>query len=115
MSMEPHIADAENAFMVISVTPDFCRVGDKIVPYDIVALLRPEKASYARSVSARSEKVLMIDSIVAGIIGNAGAGVQSAVSLAQGNVRVTSGSESVFVESRKAARHGDTCEMNGAV
>lgn len=114
MSMEPHIADAEAAFMVISVTPDFCRVGKKIVPFDIVALLPPEKANYAATVSARSEKVLMIDSIVAGVIGNAGQGVQSQVSLADGNVKVTSGSDTVFIEGRKAARHGDTCEMNGA-
>ncbi|TDR39314.1 uncharacterized protein DUF4150 [Tahibacter aquaticus] len=115
MSMEPHIADAETPFMVISVTPDFCRVGSKIVPFDIVALLPPEQANYARTVSAHSEKVLMIDSIIAGVVGNAGAGVQSEVSLAAGNVKITSGSDTVFVEGRKAARHGDTCEMNGAV
>ena len=114
MSQEPHIADAETAFMVVSVTPDFCRVGKKIVPFDIVALLPPEKSNYASTVSAHSEKVLMIDSIVAGVVGNAGAGVQSQVSLAGGNVKVTSGSSTVFVEGRKAARHGDTCEMNGA-
>lgn len=32
MSAEPHVADAEAEFMVISVTPDFCRVGGKRPP-----------------------------------------------------------------------------------
>ena len=31
MSTEPHIADAEEEFFVISVTPDMCQVGKSIV------------------------------------------------------------------------------------
>jgi uncharacterized Zn-binding protein involved in type VI secretion len=57
----------------------------------------------------------LIDDIAAGVIGNAGEGVQSLLSRADGNVRITLGSYTVFVESGKAARHGATCEMNGAV
>ena len=114
MSMEKHIADAEARFMVVNVTPDFCIVGDQVVPFDIVSILPPEKAAYAHSVSARSEKVLMVQSVVEGVAGNAGCGVRSGVSLGAGNVKVVSGSTTVFVESRAVARHGDLCEMNGA-
>ena len=100
---------------VLNVTPDFCKVGKRVVPFDIVAVLPPERAAYARSVFAHSEKVLMVDSIVKGVEGNAGCGVRSGVSQGAGNVRVIAGARSVFVESRAAARHGDLCEMNGSV
>lgn len=115
MSMEKHVADAEAPFMAINVTPDFCLVGSQVIPFDIVSFLPPEKSAYAGSVSARGEKVLMVDSMVAGVLGNAGMGVKSKVSMGLGNVKITSGAETVFVEGRAVARHGDTCEMNGAV
>jgi hypothetical protein len=114
MSQEMHIADAEAKFMVVNVTPDFCIVGDQVIPFDIVSILPPEKAAYADSVFARGEKVLMIDSIVKGVAGNAGSGVRSGVSLGAGNVQVVSGAQTVFVESRAVARHDDLCEMNGS-
>ena len=97
MSQEKHIADAEAKFMVVNVTPDFCIVGDQVIPFDIVSILPPEKAAYADSVFARGEKVLMIDSIVKGVAGNAGSGVRSGVSLGAGNVQVVSGAQTVFV------------------
>ena len=114
MTIEKHVADAETRFMVLNVTPDFCKVGNRIVPFDIVSILPPERAAYAHSVFAHSEKVLMVDSVVKGVTGNAGSGVRSGVSLGAGNVKVITGSKTVFVESRAAARHGDLCEMNGA-
>jgi len=114
MSIENHIADAEARFMVVNIAPDFCIVGNQVVPFDIVSLLPPEKAAYAETVFARSEKVLMVDSIVKGVSGNAGSGVRSGVSLGAGNVKIISGSQTVFVESRAVARHGDLCEMNGS-
>jgi Domain of unknown function (DUF4150) len=73
-----------------------------------------EQAAYSHTVFARGEKVLMVDSIVKGVAGNAGSGVRSGVSLGAGNVKIVAGSQTVFVESRAVARHGDLCEMNGA-
>ena len=35
MSPERHIADGESQFVVLNVTPDFCKVGKKIVAFDI--------------------------------------------------------------------------------
>lgn len=115
MSNEPHVADAEKLFMAISVTPDFCMVEGNIVPFDIVAPLPPEHSNYASTVLARSEKVLTQGSLVAGVLGNAGLGVQSEVSLAGGHVKVLEGASRVFAESRPVARHGDLCEINGAI
>jgi type VI secretion system secreted protein VgrG len=108
-----HIADAEGCFTIFNVTPDFCIVGGSVIPFDISRTLKPEKSNYAKSVLARGEKTLTIQSIIAGVDGNAGEGVKSGVSLGDGNSQVQEGSGSVFIEGKKAARHGDEVEMNG--
>ena len=113
--MERHVADGESQFVVLNVTPDFCKIGKRVVAFDICQVLTPQKADYATSVFARSEPVLLIDSIVDQVIGNAGSGVNSHVSLGDGHSKILAGSGTVFIESRMAARHDDLVEMNGQV
>lgn len=110
--MRNHIADAEATFMVINITPDFCRVDGEVIPFDIVQLLPPEKVSYSPNVRARGEKVLMVDSIIAGVKGNAGEGVESGVSLDAGHTLLIEGDDNVFANGSKVSRHGDRCLMN---
>lgn len=108
-----HIADAESAFIVTNVTPDFCEVDGDIIPFDISQILPPQKSSYAKTVFARGEPVLMIDSVVKATDGNAGQGVISGVSLQDGDHQIISGARTVFTEGRKTARHLDEVLMNG--
>lgn len=109
---ERHIADAEAAFKVVNISPDFCIVGGAVVPFDIYKNLPPEKSNYAKKVKARGEKVLHLDSIVKGVIGNAGKGVASGVSQGSGDTVIIEGSKSVRVEGKLCARHLDLCQMN---
>ncbi|AKT41301.1 PAAR-like domain-containing protein [Chondromyces crocatus] len=109
---ERHIADAEPAFKVVNISPDFCRVNGAIVPFDIYQILPPERANYAKKVRARKEKVLHVGSIVSGVIGNMGAGVCSGVSQGGGDVAIIEGAAKVRVEGQLAARHLDLCLMN---
>lgn len=109
---EKHVADAEAQFHILSVTPDFCQVGNSVVPFDIAQTMPPEKAKYAKTVFARSKPVLMIDSLIEGVKGNAGSGVQSQVSLGGGHSKIAEGSSTVFIENRMAARHDDLVDMN---
>ena len=109
---ERHIADAESAFKVVNISPDFCKVNGVVVPFDIYQVLPPEKADYARKVNARREKVLHVDSIVRGVIGNAGQGVASGVSQGSGDSIIIEGSKTVRVEGKLCARHLDLCQMN---
>jgi hypothetical protein len=109
---ELHIADAEAAFKVINISPDFCRVGGKVVPFDIYRALPPEKTNYAKKTNARGEKVLHVASIIQGVIGNAGSGVCSGVSQGGGDTIVVDGSKKVFVEGERVGRHRDLCQMN---
>lgn len=57
----------------------------------------------------------MIDSIIQGVEGNAGVGVQSGVSLSNGHCKVLTGATTVFTEGRQTARHLDEVLMNGKV
>lgn len=110
---DKHIADAESQFLVVNVNPDFCKVGKKIIPFDITQLLQPEKAAYAKTVFSRGKQVLMIDSIVKAVNGNAGKGVASGVSLELGDNKIIQGSSTVHTEGRLTARHLDEVLMNG--
>ncbi len=107
-----HIADAEAGFRVINISPDFCKVGGKVVPFDIFRELPPERSNYARRTNARKEKVLHVASIVKGVIGNAGKGIASGVSQGSGDTVIVDGSKSVRVEGQLVARHRDLCQMN---
>jgi hypothetical protein len=109
---KPHIADAEQAFFVIAVTPDMCKVGKSIVAFKPMQFLPPEEKAYARTVFARGEKVLMVKSIIAGVTANAGKGLDSKVSLMSGHSKIVEGSHTVLVEGRMTARDGDEVDMN---
>jgi hypothetical protein len=109
---ERHIADAEASFKAVNINPDFCKVGGQIVPFDIYRDLPPERTNYAKKVRARREKVIHVNSISAGVIGNAGAGIISGVSQGSGDVVMIEGAKSVRVEGELVTRHKDLCLMN---
>lgn len=112
MSTSPHIADAESEFKVVNITPDFCRVGDQVIPFDIYRELPPEKSSYAKKVNARGVPVLMIDSVVRGVVGNMGKGIASGVSQGGGDTVMIEGVEKVRAEGRAVVRDQHLCLMN---
>jgi hypothetical protein len=111
MSMEHHIADAENTFFVLNVGPDFCKVGKKVVPFDISQTLDPEKNAYSVKTFNRSEPILLVGSIIESVLGNAGKGVNSKVSLSKGDCKVIEGAATVIIENRMT-RDGDLVYMN---
>jgi hypothetical protein len=113
MSDAPHIADAEKDFYIIAVGPDVCRVGKKIVAYEPSQKLHQEKSAYSKTVFARDEKVLMVDSIIKGLIGNAGKGVYSGVAVKKGHSKILPNQRTVWVEDKQVAADGDEVMMNG--
>ncbi len=68
---EKHIANRESQWVDINSEPDWCEVGDDVIPFDISRTLDHEFALYAKTVFARGEPVLMLDSIVQGVEGDA--------------------------------------------
>ncbi len=112
MSTEPHIADAEDEFFVISVTPDMCKVGKKIVAFEPMQNLSFQEGGYSTKTFSRDEKILLIDSVIDGVKGNAGKGLKSKVAVKDGHVKVLEGSQTVIIEDRLTARDGDEVDMN---
>lgn len=112
MGQEKHAANSESRFLAVSITPDFCQVGDHIVPFDIVRTLDHEHSAYTQQVFAASKKMLLIDSVLQGVEGNAGHGIRSGVSLTAGNCKILTGTSAVMVEGRAIARQGDLLDMN---
>ena len=112
MSTEPHIADAEDEFFVISVTPDMCKVGKYVVAFDPMQKLSSEEGNYSSSVFSRDEKVLLVDSVIDGMKGNAGKGLKSGVAVKGGHAKILEGSKTVIIEDRLTARDGDEVDMN---
>lgn len=107
-----HLADAETAFFVVNVNPDFCEVDGAVIPFDLVRNLEPERSSYSKDVFSRGAKVLKVGSIVRGVEGNAGAGVFSTVSEGAGNVELLEGSDLLIVNGKPAVHHGHLALMN---
>ena len=109
---EKHIANREATWYAANVEPDYCRVGDSVIPFDIARTLDHEKALFAKTFFARGQPVILAESIVAGVDGNAGRGVRSGVSQENGHVWIFEGSGTFFIEGRPTARHLDRCWMN---
>lgn len=108
---DKHIADGEAVFKAVSSAPDVCIVGIVPVPFDSFQTLVSQK-QYASTVWARGCSVLNVGSLIAGSQGNTGAGVASGTSLASGDCIILTGSPTVFVEGKPAARHGSLVGMN---
>ena len=72
----------------------------------------PEEGNYSSTVFSRDEKILLVDSVIDGVKGNAGKGLKSGVAVKSGHVKVMEGSQTVIVEDRLTARDGDEVDMN---
>ncbi len=108
-----HIADAEGGmFLVLNVEPDLCVVNGTVVPFDIFQWQSAEHSKYAKATVARGENVLMRDSTVGGVNGNAGKGIFSGTSRDSGVSVVAKGCSSVIVEGVAVAHDGSVVRMN---
>ena len=110
--MLKHVADAESEFVVVNVTPDFCKVNGKVTPFDIHQKLMSEKAEYAPDFFSRGAKVLHEGSVIKAVVGNAGKGVLSGVSQGDGDSVMIEGARHLFVHGKAVSHHGHEAVMN---
>ena len=115
MNTEPHIADADEKFFIMSVTPDMCKVGRKVVAFDPLQDLPSKLMNYSEKTIVRDHPIVLLTGIVKGLKGNAGKGLKSGVAVGLGNSKILEGSPTVFIEDKAAVRHGDEVDMNGKV
>jgi len=108
---DKHVANRE-PWVALNTDPDWCKVDDDVIPFDIGRTLDHELMLYAKTVFARGQPVVMLDSVAQGVEGDAGRGVNSKVSQDPGHVWVREGSTTVFAEGRPLSRHLDKVKMN---
>lgn len=108
---DKHIANAEARWRAICTTPDLCKVGSAVVPFDSVRDLSHElKAS--PNVNARGTSVYTLTGMLQGTDSNAGAGVVSQVSQGAGHVLIVADTTTVRVNGLICARHDSIVHMN---
>ena len=108
---EKHIANKENNWRAVNTSPDFCKVGASVVPFDIFRDLS-NAIIYSPNVYARGVPVLTVTSRIKGVVGDTGSGVASQVSMGGGDVIITSGSPTVNTNKLKTAYNTSDCVMN---
>ncbi|MBR0565974.1 hypothetical protein J5J83_07585 [Azoarcus sp. L1K30] len=108
---EKHIANAEASWKAICVTPDMCKVGDKVIPFDSFRDLSHDIVA-SPDVNARGTPVYRISDWVQGTDSNAGRGVVSGTSGAPGNVQMFADNTTVRVNGLICARHETVVLMN---
>jgi hypothetical protein len=106
-----HIADKESKFVAVCIAPDFCKMGNQIVPFDISRKL-DHASVHASKVYARGVPVVRITDVIQGVDGDAGEGVISGTSKGGGDVIIKTGADNVYAQGLLVARHHSLCEMN---
>lgn len=108
---EKHIANAEASWSAVCVTPDLCKVGKKIIPFDSFRDLSHDRVA-SPDVNARGTPVYRISDWVEGTDSNAGKGIVSGTSGAPGHVQMLSDGTTVRVNGLVCARHETVVLMN---
>lgn len=108
---EKHIANAEASWQAICVTPDMCKVGKKVIPFDSFRDLSHDMVA-SPNVNARGTPVYRLSDWVQGTDSNAGSGVVSGTSGAPGHVQMLADDTTVRVNGLICARHETVVLMN---
>jgi HNH/ENDO VII superfamily nuclease with conserved GHE residues len=105
------IANKEASLKAACTTPDVCRVGKDVIPFDSFRDLSHEKV-YSPNVKARGVPVLTVNSVISGTSGNAGKGISSSVAKGSGDVLIKSGSGNVKSNNLAQAYHLSEVKIN---
>lgn len=108
---EKHIANAEASWRAVCVTPDLCKVGKKVIPFDSFRDLSHDMVA-SPDVNARGTPVYRISDWVEGTDSNAGKGIVSGTSGAPGHVQMLNDGTTVRVNGLVCARDETVVLMN---
>jgi len=108
---DKHIGNRQANYVVVSMAPDVCKVGDALVPFDSFQDLSHEK-NYVTHVRARGQPILTVGSVIAGTQSNAGKGISSGTSLDNGDCQILTGVPHIKCKGMPIARHGSLVAMN---
>jgi hypothetical protein len=108
---DKHIANVESTWLAVCIPPDWCWVGESLIPFDSYRDLSHEMVA-SPNVNARGTPVYRITDWVQGTDSNAGNGIISGTSQEPGNVQMLSDDTTVLVNGLICARHETLVWMN---
>ena len=110
MGGSKHIGNATK-WLAVSSAPDFCQVGNSVVPFDSFAIVsNPTLAS--PNVLAQGVPVYRVGDMHQGVQADAGVGIPSGTSLGGGYVMFLQGETNVHVNGTPVIRHDSQCLVN---
>lgn len=106
---EKKIAHATPELLAINTAPDNCIVGNQIIPFDITCMLSTA-INPSCNVNALSTPVVLLNTQLATVAGDAGSGVKSGTSC--GKVEILDASSTVYANGQQVPFHDSLCTMN---
>ncbi len=107
-----HIANQTSEWKAVCTAPDYCRVGDKVVPFDSFAVI-DHKTKASPDVKAQSVPVYRgRDDLHKGVQADAGSHIVAGTSQDGGYVKFIEGQSNVKVNGIPVARHDNACIIN---
>ncbi|WP_165493584.1 PAAR domain-containing protein [Phytopseudomonas daroniae] len=106
-----HAANDSHEWKAICSVPDFCKVGNAVVPFDSFATLGNQTQS-SPDVKTQGVPVYRVGDLHKGVQGDAGSHVVAGTSLGGGYVRFLSGQNDVKVNGIPLVRQDSTCLVN---
>lgn len=106
-----HAANDSHEWKAVCSVPDFCKVGNAVVPFDSFATIGNQTQS-SPDVKAQGVPVYRVGDLHKGVQGDAGAHVVAGTSLGGGYVKFLSGQNDVKVNGIPLVRQDSTCLVN---
>jgi|GEM_PF-799528 len=106
---EKKIAHATPELLAINTAPDNCIVGTQVIPFDITCMLSTA-INPSGNVNALSTPVILLNTQLATVAGDAGAGVKSGTCC--GKVEILDASTTVYANGQQVPFHDSLCTMN---
>ncbi|TBU80479.1 PAAR-like domain-containing protein, partial [Phytopseudomonas dryadis] len=106
-----HAANDSHEWKAICSVPDFCKVGNAVVPFDSFATLGNQTQS-SPDVKAQGVPVYRVGDLHKGVQGDAGSHVVAGTSLGGGYVKFLSGQNDVKVNGIPLVRQDSSCLVN---
>src|SRR5262245_34279195 len=110
MGDSKHIANA-TTWLAVSSAPDFCQVGNSVVPFDSYAIINNNTLA-STNVLAQGVPVYRAGDLHQGVQADAGVGISSGTSQASGFAKFLEGQQNVRVNGLPVIRHDSLCLVN---
>lgn len=106
-----HAANDSNEWKAVCTSPDYCKVGSSVVPFDSYADIGRQTKS-SPDVKAQAVPVYRVGDLHHGVQADAGRHIVSGTSLGDGYVQFLTGQDNVKVNGLPLVRHGSLCRVN---